>query len=153
MSYNIIPTKGKKIQLKPRKRFPYHEFLTLLLQGEDVFVEVNRKIAYYLKRRLNELSKSLGLDILIEAYPCIFECDGKTLNGYTFKMVKYKDGGVNLVDRVALVNEIKKLLKRAETELDFLEKQPPDKSVTILKKIVKARIETLKEVIKLIEEF
>jgi len=150
----VLPVANRKVQLKTRKRIPYAEILKLLLQGENVFIEVDRKMAYYIKKKLNSLAKGIGVDTLIESYPSIFtEDNGTKLEGYVFKLVKYNEREVNLVDKTALVNEIKKLLKRAEVELDFLEKQPPDKSVTILKKIVKARIETLKEVIEIIERY
>jgi len=150
----VLPVGNKKVQLKTRKKIPYVEILKLLLQGESVFIEVNRKMAYYIKRRLNNLAKGIGTDILIESYPSIFtEDDGTELEGYVFKMVKYSGEGVDLVDKNGLIEEIMKLLRRAETELKILEQQPPDKSVTILKKIINTRIETLKEVIELIRKF
>ena len=150
----VLPVGNKKVQLKTRKRIPYVEILKLLLQGEPVFIEVNRKMAYHIKRKLNDLAKGIGMDVLIESYPSIFtEDDGTELEGYVFKMVKYSGGEVDLVDKSSLVEEIMKLLRRAETELKILEQQPPDKSVTILKKMIKTRIETLKEVIDLIKKF
>lgn len=148
----VTPVKDKKVQLKMRKRIPYIEILKLLLQGEPVFVEVNRKMAYYIKRKLNDLAKGIGMDVLIEAYPSVFtEDDGTKLDGYVFKMVRYS-GEVDLVDKGSLIEEIMKLLRHAEAELKVLEQQPPDKSITILKKMIKTRIETLKEVIELIKK-
>jgi len=151
--YRVVPAKDKKLRLRARRRIPYSEILMLLLQGEEVFIEVDRKMAYYIAKNLNSIAQNLGIDTRIEKYPVTIEDEGRSVDGYVFKMVSFKDEGVDLLDRSALIEEIKKLLERAEAELEILEKQPPDKSITIMKKIVKTRIETLKEVIKIIEEF
>ena len=102
---------------------------------------------------MNSIAQYLGIDTRIEKYPTTIEEDGETLEGYVFKMVSFRSEGVDLLDRSALIEEIRKLLERAEAELEILEKQPPDKSLTIMKKIIKARIETLKEVLQIIEKF
>jgi len=152
-TYKVVPAKNKKLRLRSRKKIPYSEILMLLLQGEEVFMEVDRRMAYYIAKNLNSIAQYLGIDTRIEKYPVSVEDDGKTVDGYVFKMVSFRDEGVDIVDRSALVEEIKKLLEKAEAELEILEKQPPDKTLTIMKKMIKARIETLKEVIKIIERF
>lgn len=152
-TYKVIPAKNKKLKLRSRKRIPYSEILMLLLQGEEVFMEVDRRMAYYIAKNLNSIAQYLGIDTRIEKYPTTIEEDGETLEGYVFKMVSFRSEGVDLLDRSAIIEEIRKLLERAEAELEILEKQPPDKSLTIMKKMIKARIETLKEVLQIIEKF
>jgi len=153
MSYTIVPTKDKKIQLRAKKRIPYMEIIKLLLQGEDVFIEVDRKMAYYLSNRLNKMLEELEVDARIEKYPSTMDDDtGNTMEGYTFKMVRFGKGGESLVLKEVLIEELNKRLDRAVTELTYLERQPPDRTLNKPKTALKARIETLKEIIKLIEE-
>lgn len=153
MSYTIVPTKDKKIQLRAKKRIPYMEIAKLLLQGEDVFMKVDRKMAYYINNRLNAMLEELGVDARIEKYPSLMEDDeGNTMEGYTFKMVRFGKGGESLVLKEVLIEELNRRLDRAVTELTYLEQQPPDRTLNRPKTALKARIETLKEIIKLIEE-
>ncbi|MHC1625418.1 MAG: hypothetical protein ACXQS2_05400 [Methermicoccaceae archaeon] len=153
MSYTIIPTKGKKIQLRAKKRIPYMEIVKLLLQGEDVFMEVDRKMAYYINNRLNAMLKELGVDARIEKYPSTMDDDASNaMEGYTFKMVRFGKGGESLVLKEVLIEELNKRLDKAVKELTFLERQPPDRTLNKPKAALKARIESLKEIIKLIEE-
>lgn len=150
--YKAIPVKDQRIQLRERKRIPYMEIIKLLLQGEDVFIQINRKMAYYLCKKLNDMLEELEADARIEKYPSVIEEDGKTLEGYTFKMIRFGKGGESLVLKEALIDELNKKLDRAVTELTFLEQQPENRSLNQPKAALKARIETIKEIIKLIEE-
>lgn len=67
-----------KLRVKRRRKIPYDEIISLLIEGYDVFIpEMNRKTASYLKRRLSEI---LRTEVL--AFPSEFQ----GMNGYTFKI-------------------------------------------------------------------
>lgn len=148
----IMPVTERKIRLRTRKRIPYLEILKLLLQGEEVFVEVERKMAYHIKKKLNSIAKGANIDTYIEAYPCTLKDAEEEMDGYVFKMVKINidRGEISLMDKNKLIGEINKLITKCETQLNYLKSQPPDKKITELQKMIKTRIETLKEVIDLI---
>jgi len=149
-THKPIPVRDKKIKLKKRKKFPYLDIISLLLQGEDVFLEINRKLAYYLKRRLNTMFEALGY--YIEAYPSIIEENGKELVGYVFRLAKWRGGNKVYVDKDMILDKLHDLIKKTEAQLKVLDEQPPDRSLTNVKKQLIARLETLKEVLRLIEE-
>ena len=82
--YELHPLKeNDEVQLRVRKRIPFDRLISLLLEGHEVFIECDRKTAYYIRkkveRRINEL---------VEAYPSIY----RGMEGYVFK--------VSLVSRV-----------------------------------------------------
>jgi hypothetical protein len=83
-SYNIYPLKpDDEIQLRIRKRIPFDRLISLLLEGHEVFMECDRRIAYYIKHKLEE---KIGTSV--EVYPSMY----KGMKGYMFK--------VSLVDQV-----------------------------------------------------
>lgn len=70
---------GDTLELKveaKRKRVPYEKILRLLAEGHEVFIEVDRKMASYIRRRLEEKA---GAEI--EIFPSKF----RHMEGYTFK--------------------------------------------------------------------
>jgi len=148
MSNIKVVKKGDKVEIKQRKRYPYVEILSLLLQGEDVFIKVNRKMAYHIKRRLNEGLKMAGIEAEIDSIPSVY--DGE--EGYMFRMVMWRGGDKVWIEKEKLVREIEKRIAKAENELKFLRSQPEDKSLTAIQAMLKTRIETLKEVIDIINE-
>lgn len=151
MSYQVKPVKsGDKVKLKTRKKVPYKDIISLLIQGEDVFIDVDRKMSYYIKKQLNEALKSISPDFEIEAYPSIYEDEDGEKEGYVYRLVRWKGGDKIWIEIDKLKGEIEKKLARAETELKGLEIQPPDKSLTQIKAMLKTRIETLREVLDII---
>jgi len=68
--------KGKFLELKYRRKFPYEKIISLLMEGHEVFLQIDRQAAYrirkYVEKRIGEL---------IEVYPSIY--DG--MDGYLFK--------------------------------------------------------------------
>ena len=73
--YKVKPVTGR-VKIKPRRKVPYEEMITLLLAGYDVFVEnMDRRTAYYVKKKLSEY-----LGGYVEAFPAEYE--GK--HGYLF---------------------------------------------------------------------
>ena len=63
--------------LKPRKRVPYNEILKLLIEGHEIFIECDRRMAYYYKK---QFEKRLGVEVV--AYPAIY----KKREGYVFRL-------------------------------------------------------------------
>lgn len=63
--------------LKIKQRYPYNRIIQLLLEGHEIFIELNRKSAYYFKK---ELQKKTGLPI--ESYPAYY----KKMKGYVFRI-------------------------------------------------------------------
>lgn len=74
--YHIVE-KNDYPRLFIKKRYPYKEILKLLLEGHEIFIETNRKTAYYIKR---ELEKRVNLKI--DSYPAEY----KKMKGYVFKI-------------------------------------------------------------------
>lgn len=72
-----------EVQLNVRRRVPLEKITSLLLEGHEVFIECDRRIAHYIKKRL---SSKIGASV--EAYPSVY----KNMEGYVFK--------VSLVDQV-----------------------------------------------------
>ena len=56
------------------------------------------------------------------------------------------------VDKDMILDKLHDLIKKTEAQLKVLDEQPPDRSLTNVKKQLIARLETLKEVLRLIEE-
>jgi len=79
--YDVKPVRGE-VQLKVHKKFPYGKIISLLLEGEDIFMEVNRRQAYYLRRRIEKM-----IGEMIEAHPVYY--DGR--EGYLFKISMVKE--------------------------------------------------------------
>lgn len=81
MSHEVIKVEEKnhlRLRVKSRKRVPYDEIISLLVEGHEVFIpEMSRTTANYVKRAL---SSKVGTKV--EAYPS--EMDGKL--GYAFKI-------------------------------------------------------------------
>jgi hypothetical protein len=71
------------VQLKIRRRIPLEKIVSLLLEGHEVFIECDRRIAHYIRKRA---SSKIGIEV--EAYPSVY----KGMEGYVFK--------VSLVDQV-----------------------------------------------------
>jgi len=66
----------KELEIRVRRRFPYDKIISLLMNGDTVFLPIDRKAASYLRR---QLEKRIGE--LVEAYPAVYE--GK--EGYIFR--------------------------------------------------------------------
>jgi len=66
-----------RIQLRVRKKLPFKKLISLLLEGHEVFIECDRRIAYYIRKRIE---KEIGE--LVETYPSVY----KGMEGYTFKL-------------------------------------------------------------------
>jgi len=66
----------KEVEIRVRRRFPYDKIISLLMNGDTVFLPIDRKAASYLRR---QLEKRIGE--LVEAYPAVYE--GK--EGYVFR--------------------------------------------------------------------
>jgi len=66
----------KELEIRVRRRFPYDKIISLLMNGDTVFLPIDRKAASYLRR---QLEKRIGE--LVEAYPAVYE--GK--EGYVFR--------------------------------------------------------------------
>ena len=66
----------KEVEIRVRRRFPYDKIISLLMNGDTVFLPIDRKAASYLRR---QLERRIGE--LVEAYPAVYE--GK--EGYVFK--------------------------------------------------------------------
>jgi len=64
------------VQLRVRRRFPYDKIISLLTEGEEVFLPIDRKSASYLRKQLeNKLGE------LVEAYPAVY----RGMQGYMFR--------------------------------------------------------------------
>lgn len=66
----------KELEIRVRRRFPYDKIISLLMNGDTVFLPIDRKAASYLRR---QLEKRIGE--LVEAYPAVYEGKG----GYVFR--------------------------------------------------------------------
>ena len=77
------------VQLKIRRRVPLEKIISLLLEGHEVFIECDRRVAHYIRKRA---SSRIGIEV--EAYPSIY----KGMEGYVFK--------VSLVDQVLKMREM-----------------------------------------------
>ena len=76
--YEVHPLKpDDSVQLRVRKRVPIDKIINLLLEGHEVFIECDRRTAYYIKRRISN-----ELNTLVEAYPSIY----RGAEGYVFKI-------------------------------------------------------------------
>jgi len=71
----------KEVEIRVRRRFPYDKIISLLMNGDTVFLPIDRKAASYLRR---QLERRIGE--LVEAYPAIYE--GKEGYVFRFSMVK-----------------------------------------------------------------
>jgi hypothetical protein len=82
--YKLYPLgPGDDVQLRVRRRVPLERLVSLLLEGHEVFVECDRRMASYIRRRIES-----RIGELVEAYPSIY----RGMEGYVFK--------VSLVGRV-----------------------------------------------------
>ncbi|MCD6361230.1 MAG: hypothetical protein J7M38_10230 [Armatimonadetes bacterium] len=77
LEYWVIDEDDELPFLKPRKRVPYNEILRLLIEGHEIFIECDRKMAYYYKK---QFEKRLGIGVV--AYPAIY----KKKSGYVFRL-------------------------------------------------------------------
>ena len=141
------------IEIRKRKRYPFYDMISILIQGEEFFMEVDRKSAHYIKRKLNNILNAVGY--MVDATPTTYKDDnGNILEGYLFRLVEV-GGEIVLVDKSRFKEELKKrvekLIKDAEGQIKVIESQPLDRSLTGIKKQLKTRIETLKEVLRIIE--
>lgn len=75
--YKVIDVTGEAVTLRVRRRIPWDKIISLLLEGHEVFVDCDRRGAYYIRR---QLERRLGE--LVEAYPSEFQ----GMTGYTFKL-------------------------------------------------------------------
>jgi len=73
--YVIEPDEYPRLMIK--KRYPYNRIIQLLLEGHEIFIEMNRKNAWYFKQ---ELQKRTSLPI--ESYPAQY----KNMRGYVFRI-------------------------------------------------------------------
>jgi len=73
--YVVEPDEYPKLYV--RQRYPYKKILQLLLEGHEIFIEMNRKNAWYFKK---ELEKRTSLPI--ESYPAEY----KGMKGYVFRI-------------------------------------------------------------------
>ena len=71
----------KELEIRVRRRFPYDKIISLLMNGDTVFLPIDRKAASYLRR---QLEKRIGE--LVEAYPAVYE--GKEGYVFRFSLVK-----------------------------------------------------------------
>jgi len=71
----------KEVEIRVRRRFPYDKIISLLMNGDTVFLPIDRKAASYLRR---QLEKRIGE--LVEAYPAVYE--GKEGYVFRFSLVK-----------------------------------------------------------------
>ena len=71
----------KEVEIRIKRRFPYDKIISLLMNGDSVFLPIDRKAASYLRR---QLERRIGE--LVEAYPAIYE--GKEGYVFRFSMVK-----------------------------------------------------------------
>lgn len=80
-TYRVIkltPDKLIRLRTRVRRKVPYDQLISLLVEGHEVFVpDMDRRVASHVRR---ELSKRIGVEV--ESYPS--ELDG--MNGYTFKL-------------------------------------------------------------------
>ena len=133
------------------EKYPWYEMLTLLLQGESFFVEVDRRSAHYIKRKLNSILAPYG--IVVDATPATETTEEGDVDGYIISVSDVR-GDTMLVDKrfikEQLIKEIHKKLKRAEGELNTLNSLPKDRKLAKTKIRLKTRIETLREIIEFI---
>jgi len=66
-----------RVQLKTRRKIPFQRLISLLLEGHEVFIECDRRIAHYIRKRIER-----EIDELVEAYPSYY----RNMEGYTFKL-------------------------------------------------------------------
>lgn len=74
--YRVEKVEGDAI-LKVRKKVPWNKIKSLLIEGFEVFVECDRRTAYYIRKKLEK-----ELKIQIESYPSLY----KGMSGYVFKI-------------------------------------------------------------------
>lgn len=75
-SFHVVdPEDYPKLYVK--QKYPYQKILTLLLEGHEIFIEINRKNAYYFRK---ELEKRCNLPI--ESFPAEY----KGMKGYVFRI-------------------------------------------------------------------
>lgn len=148
----LKPVENTNLKLRKRKKYPWDEMLSLILQGKDFFAEVDRRSAHYIKRKLNMLLAPLG--IMVDAIPATDMQDGKEVEGYIISVSEVR-GEIMLVDKnqikKQLKDEILKRIKRAEGELNMLNNMPADRKLTKTKIQLKTRIQTLRDILKLVE--
>lgn len=79
----------EEVQIRVRRSFPIKRIISLLLEGEEIFMPIDRKAASYIRKKVeNEIGE------LIEAYPAIY----KDMEGYVFKISLVREvlfGGKN----------------------------------------------------------
>jgi len=76
--YELHPiSPGDEVQLKVRRHIPFERLISLLLEGHEVFIECDRRTAYYIRRRIEG-----RIGELVEAYPSIY----RGMDGYVFKI-------------------------------------------------------------------
>jgi len=71
----------KEVEIRVRRRFPYDKIISLLMNGDTVFLPIDRKAASYLRR---QLERRIGE--LVEAYPAVY--GGKEGYVFRFSLVK-----------------------------------------------------------------
>jgi hypothetical protein len=80
--YPVYPVEGKAIQIRSKKRFDWSSIISLLLEGKEIFMEIDRRQAYYVRRKLEK-----KLDTMVEGYPSYMN----GMEGYMFRMSIVKD--------------------------------------------------------------
>ena len=108
-----VVKRGEQVRLRGRKRIPYDDIIKLLLQGEDIFIEVDRKMAYYIKRKINQKIKDLGLDGLVDAIPAIRSTENGDVSGYIFRLVMWRGDDKVFIEKEKLLREIDKMIDTA----------------------------------------
>ncbi len=73
--------KDEEVELRTKKRFPYEQIISILMAGNTVFLEVDRRQAYYIRK---VIEKKVGE--LVSATPCYY----KDMEGYNFSFVPAK---------------------------------------------------------------
>ena len=82
LEYWIVDEDDELPLLKPRKRVPYSEILDLLIEGHEIFIECDRKMAYYYRTMFEKKLRERGINIGVVAYPAIYKKKG----GYIFRL-------------------------------------------------------------------
>jgi len=67
--------KNEDVELRTKKKFPYDHIISILMAGNTVFLEVNRRQAYYIRKTIEK-----KINELVSATPCYY----KGMEGYVF---------------------------------------------------------------------
>ncbi len=68
---------SEMVRLKYRRRVPWDKIISLILEGHDIFIPCDRRMAYYIRRNLER-----RIGELVEVYPSVYS----SMDGYIFKM-------------------------------------------------------------------